>query len=155
MTFKKEMPRMKVGRYAGTPIDQLPNSYLRWMIGQNFPREWMEIAKRKLANSDYSNEYIHVSRHALDMFSLRFIWAWSKTTTDETTKPSEIGIATFVAKMAQEAWDKGADVSKHRHQNDGVVRLYEGIQWVFGVSPHFPDYKEVITVMPENESKPK
>lgn len=147
--YKKPIPKINVGRYAGTPIDQLPNSYLRWMIGQKFPAEWLEIAKRKLDNSDWSNEYVHVTRHALDMFSTRFLDLWLSVCRLRIEAGAEAsGLATFVAKMAQEAWENGKDVSKHRHQNDGVVRVLDGIQWVFAVNSQFPDYREVITVMP-------
>ena len=60
---------MVVGRYAGKRVDQLPNSYLRWVIMQDFPVDIVEAAKRKLAQSDYNDEYITVSRHAIDMYS--------------------------------------------------------------------------------------
>ena len=152
MGYKKPIPKITVGRYAGTPIDQLPNSYLRWMIGQDFPKEWVEIAKRKLAGSDWSNEYIHVTRHALDMFSKRFIEHWWPQ--DRSGTPS-VGLATFVADLASQAWERGSDASKHRHQHDGIVKVYNEIKWVFSVNPHFPDYKEVITVMPLQESNPQ
>ena len=139
--IKEKIPVMHVGRYAGTPVDQLPNSYLRWIIAQDFPKDILECAKRKIASSDYNNEFIHVTRHALDMFSRRFLHLWGDDQRD-------VGIATFVAKLAQVAWNDGSDVSKHRHANDGVVKLLGDIKWVFGVNQQFPDYKEVITIMP-------
>ena len=155
--YRKTVPKINVGRYAGTPIDQLPNSYLRWMIGQKFPADWLEIARRKLANSDWSNEYVHVTRHALDMFSKRFLNLWINANAqyEDDLDPKVIGIATFVAKLAQEAWENGSDASKHRHQSDGTVRVLDGIKWVFSVNSQFPDYREVITVMPANESNPQ
>lgn len=144
-----------MGRYVGTPIDQLPNSYLRWMIGQKFPKEWLEIAKKKLDGSDWSDEYIHVTRHALDMFSIRFLNRWLDNphphVAHRPAQRAEGGLATFMAKLAQEAWEKGRDVSKRRHQDDGIVRVLDGIKWVFSVNAQFPDYREVITVMRENE----
>lgn len=144
------IPVITVGRYAGTPIDQLPNSYLRWMITQDFPKDWLACAKRKLEESDYNDLYLHVSRHTIDMFSKRFLFKWIQS---ENNKGDDgDGLATYVAKQAEEAWDKGTDVSKHRHETDGIVKEYKDIKWVFGVNPNFPDYRDVITVMQSNES---
>lgn len=148
---KAAVPKITVGRYAGTPIDQLPNSYLRWMLNQKFPKEWLDIARRKLKQSPYHNEYLTISRHAYDQFSLRFIERWQRYMADPATGVNPDGIGTFVTKLAENAWREGRDVSKRRHQDDGVVKEWEGIRWVFGVSPTFPDYKELITVMPLSE----
>lgn len=148
MSYRKpSVPKMTVGRYAGTPIDQLPNSYLRWMLTQKFPKEWLEIAKRKVEASPYSSEYLSISRHAFDQFSLRFITLW-KYDTENFPKWKGMGLGTYMARKAEEAWKHGRNVSKRRHQDDGEVREFEGIRWVFGVSPSFPDYKDLITVMP-------
>ena len=136
---------MTVGRYAGTPVDRLPNSYLRWIITQGFSKEIIDAAKSKLEDSDYSDLYLSVSRHALDMFSKRLLSLWIQS---EGGRGDEAeGIATFVAKLAQEAWEEGEDVSKRRHQNDGIIKEWKDVKWVFGVNPDFPDYKDVITVM--------
>ena len=148
MSYRKDSeksPIMQVGRYNGKPVDTLPHSYLRWMIGQNFPKVIVEAAKKKLESSDYSDLHLNVSRHALDMFSKRFLHLWSAS---EGHKGEDaVGLATFVATMAQEAFVIGMDVSKHRHQDDGVVKLLNGLRWVFNVNPSYPDYKDVITVM--------
>lgn len=144
MSYRKGVPKINVGRYAGTPIDQLPNSYLRWMLTQKFPREWLEIAKRKISESPYSNDYLNISRHAYDQFSLRFLGVWQ-------SEGQEMGIGTFLVKRATEAWNAGEDVSKHRHQDDGTVKLWRGMKFVFAVSATFPDYKELITVMPADD----
>lgn len=141
----KNIPKMHVGRYAGTPVDQLPNGYLRWVVMQDFPQEIINVARRKLAESPYSNEYLNVSRHAYDQFSLRFLGLWH----DEG---KGLGIGTFIARRAEEAWEAGEDVSKRRHKDDGIVKLYRRIKWVFAISPNFPDYKELITVMPSDET---
>lgn len=132
---------MEVGRYAGTPVDELPNSYLRWMIGQDFPEEIMNAAKAKLEQSEYNDLFMNVSRHAVDMYSLRFLDTWKN-------EAPEMGLGTFIAKRAEEAWNSGVDVSKHRHQDDGIVKEWRGIKWVFGVNERFPEYRELITVMP-------
>lgn len=138
---------MKVGKYAGMRIDQLPNSYLRWMITQGFDKEIVEIAQKKLEQSKYDNTHLDVSRHAIDMFSKRFLHLWIA---EEASKEDGDGIATYMVKLAEEAWEKGADESKHRHHADGIVRVWKNIQFVFQVSPNFPDYKQVITVMIDN-----
>lgn len=147
MSYRKDLksPVITVGRYAGTPIDQLPNSYLRWMITQDFPKAWLECAKKKLEQSDYNDLYLHVSRHAIDMFSKRFLFYWMKRENDKGDDGD--GLATFIAKCAQKAWEEGTDVSKRRHQDDGIVKEWDGIKWVFHVNPNYPDYKDVITVM--------
>lgn len=152
MSYKKQVPRMTVGKYAGTPIDALPNSYLRWMMGQKFPKEWLEIAKRKLEASDWNDDYLHVTRHAIDMFSKRFLDNWLAVCKlrIEAGMDAE-GLATYVTKFADAAWKEGKDVSKNRHQDDGITKLYSGIKWVFKVNHDFPDYREVITVMPVSE----
>ena len=141
--YRKRVPKITLGRYAGTPIDQLPNSYLRWMIGQDFPKEWLEVARKKLSESPYSDEYLSISRHAYDQFSLRFLDLWK-------SEGQQMGLGTFIAKRATEAWTAGQDVSKRRHADDGTVKLWRGIRWVFNVSPVFPDYKDLITVYPDN-----
>ena len=139
------MPKMEVGRYAGKPIDQLPNSYLRWIIGQDFPKEILDAAKAKLDQSDYNDLYLSVSRHAIDMFSKRFLFKWLHSENDKGDAGD--GLATFIAKSAQDAWERGIDVSKHRHQDDGVVKELDGIKWVFAVNTNFPDYRDLVTVM--------
>lgn len=133
---------MTVGRYAGTPIDQLPNSYLRWMLSQDFPKLWLDIAREKLKDSPYSSEYLSVSRHTYDQFSLRFLPKW------EERVDKSVGLGTFIVKEAERAWSEGQDVSKRRHQDDGILKELDGIVWVFNVSPQFPDYKDVITCYP-------
>lgn len=141
----KPIPVITVGRYAGTPIDQLPNSYLRWLITQDFPADWVECAQKKLEQSDHNDLFLNISRHAIDMFSKRFLSLWISA---EAHKGAEgDGLATFMVKAAQEAWEKGTDISKYRHKDDGIVKLRGGIKWVFNVNPKYPDYKDVITVM--------
>ncbi len=142
MTYEKNIPKINVGRYAGTPVDQLPYSYLRWLIGQKFSKEIMDIAKEKLKESSYSNEYISISRHTYDQFSLRFIKKWEERA-DKT-----MGLGTFIVKEAEWVWEQGVDISKNRHQDDGILKELDGIVWVFNVSSQFPDYKDVITCYP-------
>ena len=137
---------MQVGRYVGVPVDQLPASYLRWIVSQKFPKPIIECAIEKLKQSKYSNDYIHVSRHALDMYSLRENRAWLNQLREKGK--DAIGIATFVAGLAKAAWEQGNDISKHRHQDDGVVKESDGIKWVFAPpNPNFPEYLDVITIM--------
>lgn len=142
------IPRMNVGKYAGIPIDQLPVSYCRWMLTQSFPREWLEIAKKKVEASPISGEYLSMSRHVIDRFSERLLHLWLKPFRDGAI---DYGIATFLAKFAERAWSEGEDVSKHRHQDDGIVKKLDGIMFVFNVGKEFPEYKDLITVMPDDE----
>lgn len=147
---KSNKPRMLVGKYAGVSVDTIPNSYLRWIITQKFPTEILAAAKSKLEESDYNDLYVNVSRHAIDMYSKRFLSVWIQS---EAHKGDEgEGLATFIAKSAQEAWDNGEDISKHRHQNDGITKVWKEIKWVFGCNENYPDYRDVITVM-ENIDK--
>ncbi len=140
------VPTITVGRYAGTKIDKLPNSYLRWMLTQDgFPKLWLDWARKKLEASDYNNVHLSLSRHATDMFSKRFLHLWLKHVREKGDEAD--GIASFLANFADEAWEKGDDVSRHRHQDDGIVKEYQGIRFVFSVSKEFPEYKDVITVM--------
>lgn len=143
-------PVITVGRYSGTPIDKLPNSYLRWMITQDFSKAWLDAARKKLVESDYNDLYLSVSRHAIDMFSKRFINEWVKS---EGQKEDGKGLATYMAIQAEKAWEKGTDVSKKRHKDDGIVKDYMGIKWVFGVNPNYPDYRDVITVMASSDKE--
>ena len=140
---------MQVGRYSGVPVDQLPGSYLRWLISQDFPKVIMDAAKKKLDESDHSDTFIQVSRHAIDMFSKRFISIWVDSEADKGD--DAVGMGTFIAEMAQEAWVLGIDISKHRHQDDGVVKEFRGLKWIYNVNPAYPDYRDVITVMSGEE----
>lgn len=128
-----------MGKYKGLKINQAPNSYLRWMLSQEFPEEWMEIAREKLAASHFdSTSSIEVSRHALDMFSVRFIDKWNER------EDKKIGIATFLAHLADEAVKNGKDITKKRRSDEGQIFDYKGIKFV--VTPNEP-LKTVITVM--------
>lgn len=146
MKKENQMPIMPNGKYYGKPVDQLPISYLEWMMTQKFPQELLEAAQKKLESSDQNHTYINVTRHCIDMFSKRFINLWIEYIINSKTSKYD-GLATFVARMAQEAWDKGEDVSKHRHADDGTVKCLNNIQWVYGLNPDYPDYKMVVSVM--------
>lgn len=136
---------MPVGKYAGKPVDTLPHSYLRWVLGQKFPKEILRAAKSKLEKSEYNDLHISISRHAVDMFSKRFLFYWIKK---ENIRGEEgDGLGTFIAKTAEVAWRDGKDVSKNRYDGDGVVKSYDDILWVFNVSPEYPEYKDLITIM--------
>ena len=137
---------MQVGRYSGVAVDKLPNSYLRWLIAQDFSKLIVDAAKQKLDESEHSDLFINVSRHTVDMFSKRFLGLWVNSEADKGE--DAVGLGTFIATLAQQAWEHGEDISKHRHQDDGTVKLYKDIKWVFNVGLNYPDYKDVITVMP-------
>lgn len=143
---------MQVGKYQGVPIDQLPASYCRWLLSQDFPVEILEIAKAKVDASPTYSEPLAVSRHALDRFSLRFLHKWFEY--KGTMRTGYDGMATFLVKLATEAWEQGKDVSKNRHQDDGIVKQHKGILFVFNQSKQFPEYKELITVMERTKHIP-
>jgi len=54
------------------------------------------------------------------------------------------GFATFVADQAQIAFMLGEDMSKERHKEDGIIKSYNGISWVFSNNNDNPE-KEVIS----------
>ena len=144
MTDKSKSPTITVGRYAGTPIDQLPNSYLRWMITQDFPKGFLDAAKKKLEESNYNDLFLNVSRHAIDMFSKRFLELWIQSESDKSEEA--MGLASFIADLAQKAWESGEDISKNRHKDDGIAMEYDQIRWVFVENPYFPEFKKLVTV---------
>ena len=138
-----EIPIINVGRYSGTPIDKLPASYLRWMLAQDFPQEWKNIAKAKVEESPVYGEPLVISMHAIDRFSVRFIRTWQDHMMAKHS-PRD-GLATFLVKQAELAWKEGKDVSKNRDDDDGVIKLHKGIKYVF--SKNDSTYRELITVM--------
>lgn len=146
----KNIPIITLGKYAGCRIDQLPNGYLRWMLTQDFPKLWLDYAKKKLEKSPFSNEAVSVSRHCLDQYSLRFLNRWRKNHRSPDGKL--VGLASFVASEASQAWENGRDVSKHRHKDDGKAKEYDSIVWVFAQNPDFPEYLDVITCYAANSN---
>jgi len=148
---KQADPIMHVGKYIGVPISKLPLSYCRWIVMQSFPPDVVEAAKKKVESSAHSNLAIHVSRHSVDMFSLRFLEYWLESDAKGCGK----GLATFVAEYAERAWGEGKDMSKKRYHDDGIVRMLDDICFVFAVSPNVPDYKEVVTIYPNPRLRKK
>lgn len=152
MAFRRdsqEIPVMTVGKYANMRMDKLPLSYLRWMMTQDFPKPWLAFAKKKLEASDFNDMKLSVTRHAIDMFSKRFIHVWIQS---EGQKGDEgVGLASFIAMLADEAWEKGEYVRKPRHQDDGIVKELRGMRFVFKANPSFEEYRTVITIMEHTE----
>lgn len=130
---------MPFGRYKDLPIDKIPNSYLRWVVGQPNMPDYVKIeANKKLEKSDHDDTDIEISRHAIDMFSKRFLNKWTN---------QNIGFGTFVAHSALEALIKGLVVGDERKIGKGVKIYFDDIVWVFGWDSNFPQYKNLITVM--------
>ena len=121
----EEIPVMPVGKYRGVKLDALPESYCRWIMSQDFPEEIMKYARAKVNTNKTDNISIDVTRHALDSFSLRFLYKFFDR------EDRKVGIETFVAQLADEAFQKGKDVSKHRHQDEEIIKVYDGIKYVF------------------------
>lgn len=136
-----EIPTMPYGKYKGTKIDQLPNSYLKWMLGHDFPEEYLRYARKKVNSNITSSIDINVTRHALDKFSLKYMHLW---------KPVKLGngvyegFASYVARVAYEALESGEDVSKHRRNDDETRKKKDEVTYVFNSKG---TYKTLITVI--------
>ncbi len=130
---------MQVGKYKGIPVDQLPVSYCRWILGQDFPEEILNIAKKKVKESNTSQYEIDVTRHAIDKFSIRFLDIWKKE-----RRGKNDGIASFLARRALEAYQQGEDVSKERHKDELLLKKHRDIIYAFNKKS---DIKILITVM--------
>ena len=130
---------MPFGKYKGVEIKKINNSYLRWLLTiAGLPDDVREAASEKIKNSDFDQTDIQITRHALDMFSKRFLSRW---------EDRDIGLATFVARMAVKALKEGIEIKDNRKLERGLEILYENIIWVFNWPPEAPDYKSLITVM--------
>lgn len=136
--MKKEdiakIPILQFGKYKGNRIDQVPMSYLRWMLGQKFDKELLEYAKNKVSTNKTTNENIDITRHAIDKFSLNFIETWDR----------KIGLGSYITMKALQANEKGKDISKHRHADDQRIMEWEGIKYVFSQNS---EYLTLITIM--------
>lgn len=134
-------PIMQVGKYRGIPVDQVPNSYLKFMLAHDFPEEFLKYARMKVNTNVTSSIDINVTRHALDKFSLKYMHLW---------KPMKLGngvyegFASYVSRMAYEALEKGEDVSKHRRDDDEMRKKHENIIYVFNSKG---EYRTLITVL--------
>lgn len=124
-TQTNEIPVMGFGKYKGVRYDALPVSYCRWLLSQDFQdKELIEHAKRKVMANPTSQLGMEVTRHAMDSYSLRFIKEWN----------GKIGLGSFIAMKATEAYEHGKDVSKTRHKDEQIIKEFEGIKWVFNRS---------------------
>lgn len=134
---------MPFGKYRGMAVKSIPNSYLRWLITvEGVPIDVKEEAEKKLEASDYDNSDIQITRHAIDMFSKRFLDKWNDR---------NIGIATFVTRMAVETLAKGMMVTDERPWGRGIKYFYDDICWVFNWDDNFPEHKSLITIMHPND----
>lgn len=134
---------MPFGKFKGMAVKSIPNSYLRWLITiEDVPDVVREEAKLKLEISDFDNTDIEITRHALDMFSKRFLYKW----TDRS-----VGLGTFVANMSIEAQTKGRMIADNRPWGKGVKFFYDDIIWVLTWHEDLPQFKSLITVMRPNK----
>lgn len=135
-------PILKVGKYSGVPIDQVPMSYLRWMITQDFDKELVAWAKKKVGDSvKTSGAQVDVTRHAYDKYSLYFIDKWIHR------RDSTLGFGSFLANEAHFALKLGKDTSRpKRFAKDTHEVYYNGVKWVFSdITAEIP---VLITVYP-------
>lgn len=135
------IPTMPYGKYKGTKIDQLPNSYLKWMLGHDFPEEYLRYARKKVNTNVTSSIDINVTRHALDKFSLKYMHLWKTVNLGNGVYE---GLASYVARMAYQAFETGEDVSKHRRDDDEIRKKYQDITYVFNSKG---ELKTLITVL--------
>lgn len=135
---------LEVGRYRNIPIDKLPLSYLRWVVTQKFSPEIIGAALDKLNKSDYNNTHMNVTRHALDSYSKLFLYIWVTHVEKEGQKAD--GFASFVTNEAIKAWEQGKDISKHRYEDDGIIKTLHGVSWVFHHNSETQEFKDVVTV---------
>jgi hypothetical protein len=131
------IPIMKFGKYAGVRVDQLPEKYCRWLLTQDFPEEIAKWAREKVKSNTTDFCEFDVTRHALDSFSLRFMNVYFER------KDRSVGFATFVARLADSAFQLGSNVSKHRHQDEEIIKEYNGMKFVFNKKG---EVKTLITV---------
>lgn len=132
---------MPYGKYKGKKVDTLPMSYLRWILAQKFPEDIMAVARVKVNANPSSKLMIDLTRHAIDSFSLRYLSVWQKRW---VTLKVQQGIASFLAELALEAYDKGEDVSLTRHQDEEVRKKFQDMIFVFNRDG---EIKVLITVM--------
>lgn len=141
--MNRNSPIFAFGKYKGVKVSQVPMSYLRWILGQTkFPAEFKEYAKYKIDKNKTTNADIDVTRHAYDSFSLRYLRLWQNSNIGMLGK--QVGMGSFLAEMSQRAWEEGKDVSKDRHQDEELIKLYQGVKFVFNKDP---SYRVLITVM--------
>lgn len=138
-----KIPIMPVGKYKGKRVDVLPMSYLRWLLTQKFPPELLEYARKKISANPTTKIDMDVTRHAYDSFSKRYISWWEKYN-HGLTDDLKIGIGTFIAEVASRAWVDGKNVSKKRHQDEEIIKEYQGVKFVFSRDG---DLRVLITVM--------
>ena len=123
--MNEEIPIMSVGKYKNVRMDAIPAGYLRWLCTQPFPQEILDFAMKKLRDDNTTNIQMEVTRHAYDRFSLRFMNNYFNR------QDKAEGIGSYFAREANEAYEKGKDVSKHRHDSEQITKVYKGIKWVF------------------------
>lgn len=139
-----KIPVMPYGKYKGKKVDTLPMSYLRWILAQKFPKDIMAVARAKVGANPSSKRMIDCTRHAIDSFSLRYLDRWKRYVNDGTMVMHSVGIASFLAELAYEAYEKGEDVSLSRHKDEELRKKFQDIIFVFNRGG---EIRVLITVM--------
>lgn len=119
-----DIPYMPVGKHKGKRVDTLPMSYLRWMLTKPFPEEILRVARKKVGEVPVEIP-MQFTSHAVDSFSLRHLNRWVNR------EDKKIGMGRFLSLLAFEAFEKGEDVSKNRHDEEQTIKEYKGMRFVF------------------------
>jgi hypothetical protein len=121
-------PILNFGKFKGLSIDKVPMSYLRFMLGHNFDKEYMDFARKKLETNKTSSQEIEITRHAIDKYSMLYLDRWDK----------KIGLASFITEQVLIARAVGNDVSKNRFEGDSIIKEMDGIKYVFNSDGELP-----------------
>jgi hypothetical protein len=116
-------------KHAGERIQRVPASYLMWMVGAS-AGPW-QIAQLELDRRSIKLPTVEVSHHAIDSASLRIRRTWHET------REKEEGLYTWLARMTEEAIEKG------ERGDEGEI-VYLGVKWVITEAGRWPTLKTVI-----------
>ena len=128
-----ELPKriLPFGPHQGKSIRQVSHRWLTWLSRQRGEFtydniDWVMEARLELARRGTSYDGIPPTYHAIDRFSQKHLDKW----TDRS-----IGIAAFLAKLSDKAWEHGKvcaiekDINKNREIT--IQKYYEGMNFLF------------------------